>query len=124
MNSMGRLDKYTRGTPAGSHFKRGSLVAASLGGPFLFPDLAAMNCALPQDVMGGSSFELVRSAEPCLPCATQTPDRSCVGAPAFAVADGLLVWANITGEKASTVAQRPIEPVNRCRILESLSNLL
>src|ERR1700737_90263 len=137
MNSMGRLDKYTRGTPAGSHFKRGSLLAASLSEPFLacsggadvspavlFPDLAAMNCALPQDVMGGSSFELVRSAEPCLPCATQTPDRSCVGAPAFAVADGLLVWANITGEKASTVAQRPIEPVNRCRILESLSNLL
>jgi hypothetical protein len=90
----------------------------------LFPELAAMNCALPQDVMGGSSFELVRSAEPCLPCATQTPDSSCVGGAAFAVAEGLLVWANITGEKASTSTQRAIETVNQCRILESLGQLL
>src|ERR1700682_1490158 len=124
MNSMGRLDKYTRGTPAGSHFKRGSLLAASLVVAFWFPDLAAMNCALPQDVIGGSFFELVKSAEPCLPCATQTPDRSRVGDAAFAVANGLLVWANITGEKASTAARTAIEPVNRCRILKSLSQLL
>src|ERR1700681_332546 len=123
MNSMGRLDKYTRGTPAGSHFKRGSLVAASLGEPFLFPELAAMNCALPQDVMGGSCFELVRSAEPCLPCATQTPDRSCVGGAAFAVAEGLLVWANITGEKASTSTQKAIETVNQCRIFRVLRSV-
>ena len=40
------------------------------------------------------------------------------------IAEGLLVWANITGEKASTSTQRAIETVNQCRILESLGQLL